>query len=152
MITCTYCDKEAVLVSGRNYCADHLGKYETRFFERAAGKVIRSALETKRFLEWAFGTDTPRLSDLARWHHQIHRGKWVEEEAGEIGHWEMGQDEYIGKIAEEYVTASICKHRGMVTHSNGVGECPQCHTLWADRTDRMRNAYGGQPRVIWRES
>lgn len=100
MIICSYCDNEAVMVSGYNYCADHLGLYETRYFERAVRTMFKSAHMINDFLVWAFGTPNPKLSDLAKWHGRIHRGKWNEEERRYEG---MSQDDYIRKIASEYM-------------------------------------------------
>jgi hypothetical protein len=146
MLDCSYCDKKAVLVSGYNYCGDHLGLYESRFFERAVARMFESAHHVQEFFMWAFGTITPKISDLIRWHSRIPRGVWSDEDMC----YDIKQDDYMRQVVKEYKGAMKCKHVAIVTNTNGARECPGCHTIWAEDTSTMRKVYEYQPYVIWR--
>jgi hypothetical protein len=94
---CSYCNKEAVLIAGYNYCSDHLGNYEVRFFEKALSQVFPEE-DLIKFFEWAFGIASPKLSDLSKWHSKISRGTWNQQTQS----WNLSQDDYIRKIAKEF--------------------------------------------------
>ena len=151
MKLCSWCNGEAVIISGFSYCNVHSGKYESRFFEKAVRGKFQSRHTMKKFFMWAFGTDTPKLSDLARWHRTIPGGKWHRHEEGPW-HWDMDQDDYIKAIVREYNKMMKCEHIGTVTHSNGARQCPNCHTVWVKDVPEMRKVYGyPQFRVVWEE-
>ena len=43
-----------------------------------------------------------------------------------------------------------CEHVGIVTHSNGARQCPNCRTVWVKDVPEMRKVYGHpQFRVVW---
>jgi hypothetical protein len=95
---CSYCGKEAILISGYSYCIDHIGQYDKGFFERAVCQIFNNAEMIDKFLLWAFGTINPKLSDLSKWHNQIYRGKWDNKNSS----WNITQDDYIREIAKKY--------------------------------------------------
>ena len=105
---CSYCNQRAILISGKNYCQNHIGKYDPQFFEQAVMTKFTSKHEVMAFFMWAFGTDSPKLSDLEKWHGKIERVERKENKWESEGIYVESQDEYIGKIADEYL-----KNRGL---------------------------------------
>ncbi len=99
---CSYCTQPTVLNVGKRYCTDHLGIYESRFFEQAIMNKFKSKHEIMAFFEWAFGNSNPKLSDLQKWHGKIERVERKECHWKSQGIYIESQDEYIGKIADEY--------------------------------------------------
>jgi hypothetical protein len=95
---CSFCKREAVLIAGYNYCPEHLGNYEIRFFEKALSQVFLEE-DLIKFLKWAFGTISPKLSDLSKWHSRISRGTWNTQTQS----WNLSQNEYIRKIAKKFI-------------------------------------------------
>ena len=100
---CSYCNQQKVLNTGKGYCESHLGIYESRFIEQAVGNKFKSKHEVLDFFIWAFGSGDPKLSDLQKWHGRIKRMKRKECYWKSQGIYVEGQDEYIGKIADEYL-------------------------------------------------
>ena len=65
-------------------------------------KKFKTWDETAEFFEWAFGTLMPKLSDLGKWHERIERKERNDKFWRKNGIYEISQDEYIGRIVEEY--------------------------------------------------
>ena len=97
---CSYCGKQAIMTSGKRYCEEHIGLFEAIFFEQAVLKKFDSEHKMKEFFEWAFGSRSPKLSDLQKWHGRIER----KEKRGDVhGIYEESQDCYICRIADKYL-------------------------------------------------
>ncbi len=101
---CSFCDKDAILIAGKNYCDSHIGFFDVRFFTHAVIRMFDSQHEIDKFFVWAFGNIYPKLSDLCEWHGRVLReenepDKWKSE-----GIYKEGQDNYIRKIAQKYLS------------------------------------------------
>ena len=101
---CSFCTNKPILISGRKYCEDHIGEYECTLFEMAVMKKFDSVHKTIEFFEWAFGTRTPKLSNLQKWHERIPRVERKNQENWRShGIYEESQECYIRRIADEYM-------------------------------------------------
>ncbi len=101
---CSYCTKPAILISGKNYCEEHIGYYDVRFFTEAVIQMFKREREAEGFFVWAFGNKYPKCSDLCEWHSRIPReenkkGKWMVH-----GIYKEDQDSYIRRIAQVYLS------------------------------------------------
>jgi len=100
---CSFCTQAAILNVGNRYCVNHLGIYESRFFEQAVMNKFTSKHQMMAFFQWAFGTDYPKCSDLQKWHDRIPRLERNKKDWIFHGIYNEEQDWYIGKIVGEYL-------------------------------------------------
>jgi hypothetical protein len=99
---CSYCSKEAITNVGFAYCEDHLGNFESGFFEKAIIEKLNDKEEREKFFIWAFGSEKPKLSDLQKWHNRLPRKERPPGEQNRSIYVEE-QDTYIQRILEIYL-------------------------------------------------
>src|SRR3989304_10396247 len=107
---CSYCNKEAVTTVGLAYCEDHLGYFESTFFELAVREYFKSAEEMETFFIQAFGSRKPKISDLQKWHDKIPRKENPPEEQESWGIYVEEQDKYIRRILDAYLKSKEVTH------------------------------------------
>ncbi len=100
---CNFCDKGAILIAGKNYCDDHIGFFDVRFFTHAVIRIFDSQHEIDKFFVWAFGDIYPKLSDLCEWHGRVPREENKPDKWRVEGIYKEKQDNYIRKIAHLYL-------------------------------------------------
>ena len=106
---CSYCNKEAVTGVGLAYCEDHLGYFESTFFENVVSGEFNTTEKRDAFFVWAFGSSKPKLSDLQKWHDRIPRKERPPEEQHR-GIYVEKQDMYIRRILDAY----LASERGLI--------------------------------------
>lgn len=100
---CNYCTKNAILITGKNYCEEHIGFYDILFFTNAVIRMFKREREVEKFFVWVFGSEYPKCSDLEKWHSRIPRRENKKEKWRVHGIYKESQDDYIRKIAQTYL-------------------------------------------------
>jgi hypothetical protein len=78
MNTCSYDEELAVLHAGKSYCKDHLSIHDTPLIISCIApmkSLLQSTIDN--FFMWAFGTKTPKFSDLPKLYDKVERGPWL---------------------------------------------------------------------------
>ena len=101
---CSYCSNVAILISGKNYCEEHIGFYDIHFFTNAVIQLFKRERKAEKFFVWAFGSKYPKCSDLQKWHSQIPREENKKEKWKVHGIYKESQDDYIRRIAQKYLS------------------------------------------------
>lgn len=76
MNKCSFCDNEAILHSGRHYCANHIHRIDSVTVSEMIPASNQQLLD--KFLLWAFNTTQPNLTDLRKLYSKVDRGEWNE--------------------------------------------------------------------------
>ncbi len=111
---CSYCTKNAILISGKNYCEEHVGFFDIHFFTTAVIQMFKRECEVEEFFVRAFGSKYPKCSDLCEWHGRIPREENKKEKWKAHGIYKESQDEYIRKIAQEYLSRKKEESHGII--------------------------------------